>query len=62
MRWGSYRLDGIAQTIQGGNRMKTLQEAIIHCERLARSHYVKGADDFGQIANWLRELEELRAM
>ena len=41
--------------------MKTLREAINHCERLARSHYVKGADDFKQIAEWLKELEQLRA-
>lgn len=38
----------------------TLHEAIKRCERLGRSHYVKGAEDFAQIADWLKELEELR--
>lgn len=37
----------------------TLHEAIERCERFSKSRFTKGAKEFGEIADYLRELEEI---
>lgn len=38
----------------------TLHEAIERCERFSKSRFVKCAKEFGEIADFLKELEDLR--